>query len=136
MSGFDVNTMSPVQRLDLIRQGETALKKRGDDPQIHYQLALLHRANGSMDNAIKHLQKVIKTRKADKDALAQLADIYAKAQDFAGDYALESCGASVDGAIRVTAGTAGAPVVAYQIWRSSIALNTSVSGPQALQVSA
>lgn len=39
--------------------------------------------------------------------LLTLLPSVAKAQDFAGDYALESCGASVDGAIRVTAGTAG-----------------------------
>ena len=38
--------------------------------------------------------------------------------------------------VNVTAGTPGAPVFAYQIWRSTNALDTSVTGPQTLAVAA
>ncbi len=38
--------------------------------------------------------------------------------------------------VNVTAGTAGAPVFAYQIWRSTNALDTTVTGAQTLLVSA
>jgi len=38
--------------------------------------------------------------------------------------------------VNVTANTPGAPVLTYQLWRSTNALNTSISGPQTLVVSA
>jgi hypothetical protein len=38
--------------------------------------------------------------------------------------------------VAVTAGTVGAPTINYQLWRSTNALNTTVSGPQTLVVQA